>query len=92
MSNLSVEQLYSVYLAVARADWLWRRRAVYGATTPPPGHAEFRPLAFPVFKLRMDTVASVLRGDTILRERLSRQASAYGIDIASAMTIQSQAA
>ncbi|MGB7325307.1 MAG: hypothetical protein WBD31_10590 [Rubripirellula sp.] len=92
LSKLSVTQLYAVYLGIARADWKWRRTAVYGAAAPPPGHASFRPLTFDVFQERMATASSVLRGDESLRARLSRQAAAYRVDVDAAISSHSQAA
>lgn len=92
LSRLNVGQLYAVYLGIARADWMWRRVAVYGVAEPPPGHASFRPLPFHVFEQRMTSAASVLRGDETLRRRLARQAAAYGVDVDAAIAGLSQAA
>ncbi len=70
LSNLSVAQLYSVYLGVAHADWMWRRSAAYGVAEPPTGHATFRPLAFGVFEQRVAVANSQFPGDDSLRARL----------------------
>ncbi len=87
LSGYSVKQLYDVYMAVAEADWKWRRTAVYGATEPPPGHAMFRPLSFDVFAQRIETAGTMEDGDASLRDRLARQAAAYRVDVvASART------
>lgn len=80
LSGFNVEQMYDVYLAIAKADWKWRRTAVYGAAEPPPGHAMFRPLSFDVFAQRMASAASVVGGEKTLRSRLARQAAAYKVD------------
>lgn len=92
LSKLNVTQLYAVYLGIARADWMWRRVAVYGVAEPPPGHASFRPLPYDVFEQRMKSAESVLRGDETLRGRLARQAAAYGVDVEAAIAGRAQAA
>lgn len=92
LSNLSVAQLYSVYLGVAHADWMWRRSAAYGVAEPPTGHATFRPLAFGVFEQRVAVANSQFPGDDSLRARLARQAAAYRVDIDAAVASHSKAA
>lgn len=77
--GLDVDQLYAVYLGIARADWNWRRMATYGKAEPPPGHAQFRPLPFAVFEQRMVAAEQTVGGGSVLRQRLSRQAAAYGV-------------
>ncbi len=39
LSQLTVEELYAVYVDIAESDLIWRRRAMYGDTQPPPGHS-----------------------------------------------------
>lgn len=92
LSGFSVEQLYDVYLAIAKADWKWRRTAVYGAAEPPPGHAMFRPLSFDVFALRMKSAASIVHGEQTLQNRLARQAAAYKVDVAAIASAKVRAA
>ncbi|TWU58446.1 hypothetical protein Poly51_12240 [Rubripirellula tenax] len=92
LSKLSIAQMYAVYLSIARADWMWRRAAVYGVAEPPPGHAAFRPLAYEVFEQRMNLASTVFRGDQSLRDRLSRQAAAYRVDVQAAIAGASKAA
>jgi hypothetical protein len=92
LSDFGVEALYGVYLAIAEADWKWRRTAVYGAADPPPGHAMFRPLSFDVFAQRMQATAAITHGEQTLRRRLSRQAAAYRVDVGQVASAQASAA
>src|SRR6056297_825740 len=63
LSNLSLGQLYAVYVGVAKADWNWRRRAAHGSVEPPPGHSGFRPLPFAVFEHRVQAAQTLAHGD-----------------------------
>lgn len=92
LSQLTVVELYMVYVGVAESDFNWRRRAMYGDTPPPPGHCEFRPLPFNLFRHRFLAAQSTVGGDTRLRQRLSRQAAAYRVDVDFAATHIQQAA
>ena len=81
LSTLSSDELYMVYLAIARADHQWRVRALYGDTAPPAGHNEFRPLSRELFSERLATAKTMVGGESVLRQRLSRQAAAYGVNV-----------
>lgn len=91
-SQLSVAELYAIYVDVAESDLNWRRKAVYGDAQIPPGHSEFRPLPFAVFDQRFMAAQNTVGGEARLRQRLSRQAAAYRIDVASAVSRIQQAA
>jgi hypothetical protein len=92
LSQLTVEELYAVYVDVAESDSNWRRKAMYGDTQPPPGHFKFRPLPFSHFQQRFLAAQSTVGGEARLRQRLSRQAAAYRVDVDSAVTRIQQAA
>jgi hypothetical protein len=81
LSSLSVAELYSVYVAIARADHRWRIRALYGDQPRPAGHSEFRPLPMVHFEDRLRSAREIVGGEKSLRARLSRQAAAYKIDV-----------
>ena len=91
-SHLSLAQLYAIYVQVAESDLNWRRKAMYGDTQIPPRHSEFRPLPFDVFGQRFMAAQNTVGGEARLRQRLSRQAAAYRIDVASAVSRIQQAA
>ena len=80
-SRLDSSELYVVYRAVARADHQWRARAMYGDTTPPTGHNVFRPLSREQFAARLSAARECAGGESLLRQRLSRQAAAYQVDV-----------
>jgi hypothetical protein len=86
LSGLSVDELYAVYLAIARSDHQWRLRTLYGEQLPPRGHAEFRPLSEQQFQQRLEMARTILDGETLLRRRLARQAAAYNVDVQQAKT------
>lgn len=92
LSELTVLELYAVYVDVAESDLNWRRKAMYGDTRPPSGHSEFRPLPFDLFLQRFLAVQTTAGGEARLRQRLSRQAAAYRVDVDSAATRIQQAA
>ena len=92
LAQLSVVELYAVYVDIAESDLNWRRRAMYGDTQPLAGHSVFRPLPFEVFVERFHAAQKTTDGEAILRQRLSRQAAAYRVDIDIAVTRFQQAA
>lgn len=92
LSQLTVLELYAVYVDVAESDFDWRRKAMYGDTQPPPGHSEFRPIPFDLFHQRFLAAQNTVGDETRLRQRLSRQAAAYRVDVESAVTRIQQAA
>jgi hypothetical protein len=92
VSHLSVVELYAVYVGIAESDLNWRRRAMYGDTQPPPGHSEFRPIPFDLFDQRFMAAQNTVGGETRLRQRLSRQAAAYRVDIDAVVSRIQQAA
>lgn len=92
LSRLDVNELYAVYLAIARADHQWRARAMYGEATPPRGHSIFRPLSREQFAGRLTAAQRMAGGESMLRQRLSRQAAAYGVDIEKVLIGERQAA
>lgn len=81
LTQFDSEELYAVYLAIARADHQWRVRTLYGDEGSPAGHAEFRPLTIEQFDQRVDAANRIVGGDAMLRQRLARQAAAYNVDI-----------
>lgn len=83
LSSLSISELYTVYVAIARADHHWRMRALYGDQPRPVGHSEFRPLPLVHFEDRLVGANEVVGGEQTLRGRLARQAAAYRIDVLS---------
>ena len=92
LSDLSSSELYAVYLAIARADHSWRVQTLCGDAEPPAGHLVFRPLSVQQFHNRLETASTMADGQSMLRQRLSRQAAAYGIDVASELSRLRQAA
>ncbi len=92
LSQLTVVELYAVYVEIAKSDFKWRRKAMYGDTQPPPGHSEIRPLPFDLFHQRFLAAQTTVGGESRLRQRLSRQAAAYRVDVNSAVTRIQQAA
>ena len=92
LSHLTVVELYAIYVDVAESDLNWRRKAMYGNTQPPPGHSALRPLPFELFDQRFVAAQSASGGEARLRQRVSRQAAAYRIDVASAVSRIQQAA
>lgn len=81
LSSLSLTELYTVYVAIAKADHRWRIRAMYGDQARPQGHSEFRPLPMHHFAERFAAAEKIVGGDRSLRGRLARQAAAYKIDV-----------
>ena len=79
LSGLNGTELYAVYLAIARADHRWRVDTLHGDPARPM--SEFRPLTMEQFDARLAAAGTMAGGETMLRERLSRQAAAYGVDI-----------
>jgi len=93
VSALSIEQLYELYLQIAERDHRLRLQALYGATPPPPGHWEFRPLSRLTFTQRVRQYDQLPGGVGLaLRQRLARQAGAYGVDCPAEMHRPRQAA
>ncbi len=81
LSNLTVDELYAVYQAIARADHHLRTEALYGKADPPPGHFEHRPLPRVDFSERFRLAERIVGGEAMFRSRLARQAVAYQIDV-----------
>jgi len=81
VSTLTVDQLYDLYFAIAEKDHAFRLLAIYGAVAPPDGHCEFRPLTRDTFTQRVLSYDSMEGGQVgrSLRQRLARQATAYGV-------------
>ena len=92
LSDLSFAELYAVYLAIAQSDHDWRVRTMYGQSGPPTGHVEFRPLSEAQFLQRVQKAKSISGGELMLRNRLARQAAAYGVDIDAELAHVRQAA
>ena len=99
LSNLTVDELYVVYRAVAIADHQMRTEALYGDVKPPPGHYEHRPLPRADFGERFRAAERLVGGPANFRGRLARQAAAYRVDtvaviagIAPLLNTQQQAA
>lgn len=82
LSKSTTEELYTVYLAIARADHEARSLALYGHQPPPQGHFVHRPLPRSEFDQRLRSAGTIPRGDALLRARLARQAAVYAIDVA----------
>ncbi len=91
-SVLDLNELYAVYVAIARADHQWCARAMYGDTTPPFGHSIFRPLSQNQFTARLTAAQELAGGESLLRQRLSRQAAAYRVDVEAELSRTCQAA
>lgn len=81
LTDLSSTELYVVYLAIARADHRWRVRTLYGDAERPAGHTEFRPLSNEQFEARLEVAKTLTNGESMFRQRLSRQAAAYRVDV-----------
>lgn len=83
VSTLSVDRLYDLYFSIAQSDHLFRIQAIYGMQVPPAGHCEFRPLSRETFTQRVLHYDSLEDGrvGASLRQRLARQAFAYGVDV-----------
>lgn len=80
LSSLDVAELYAVYRAIAESDMNWRLRTMYGDRKP-NRQFEFRPLSFELFQERFEAACQLEHGESMLRERLSRQAAAYRVDV-----------
>ncbi|WP_283430741.1 hypothetical protein [Neorhodopirellula lusitana] len=94
MSTLSIDHLYDLYFAIAESDHAFRIRSLYGETKPPTGHCEFRPLTRESFTQRVlhyDTLEEGAIGAS-LRQRLARQACAYGVSVSGAQSSSRRAA
>lgn len=90
VSSLTVDQLYDLYIAIAEKDHAFRLRSLYGTVAPPAGHCVFRPLSRDGFVQRVLHYDS-LEGGQIgcsLRQRLARQATAYGVKKAAKATVK----
>lgn len=81
LTSLTADRLYDLYLSVAEKDHEFRIRSQYGDTPPPTGHCEFRPLSRSTFTARVGQYDGLDHQiGSALRQRLSRQAIAYGVD------------
>jgi len=81
VSSFTVDQLYDLYHAVALKDHAFRLQSLYGEVSPPAGHCVFRPLSREGFTQRVLHYDSLEDGQIgrSLRQRLARQATAYGV-------------
>ncbi len=82
---LSEDQLYSVYLEVARRDHDWRIRALYGDQQRPVSHTPFRPLCQNVFHQRRRAAYQVPQGAERFQQQLLRRAYYYRVDVSQAI-------
>ncbi len=92
LSGLNSSELYAVYLAIALADHKWRLQTIYGQSSPPPGHCEFRPLKVDQFDARLTKARTLSDGEAMFRARLARQAAAYRVDVSAELSRIRQAA
>ncbi len=83
VSSFTVDEIYDLYLAIAEKDHAFRLQSLYGDVPPPNGHCEFRPLSRESFSQRVKLYDSIENGQIgrSLRNRLARQAAAYGVQI-----------
>ena len=84
-SPLSLNDLYAVYLEVARRDHAWRISAMYGQTPPPAGHSPLRLLPFEDFRERYEAALRVPGGHAVFEGQMLRRARAYGVDVQAAL-------
>ncbi|TWU19703.1 hypothetical protein [Allorhodopirellula heiligendammensis] len=82
VSSFTIDEIYDLYYAIAEKDHAFRLQSLYGNEAPPVGHCEFRPLCRESFKRRIDHYDALDQGQIgrSLRERLARQAAAYGVE------------
>lgn len=82
VSSLTIDEIYDLYYAIAEKDHAFRLRSLYGVDAPPAGHCVFRPLCRDSFTHRVRHYDSLDGGQIgrSLRERLARQAAAYGVE------------
>jgi len=92
LAGLTSDELYSVYVAIAQADHAHRLRALYGNESPPDGHAPLRMISASRFAGRWSLAGRMLGGEEQFLARLSRQAAAYGVDVAAEIARRRQAA
>ncbi|MCM2371991.1 hypothetical protein [Aporhodopirellula aestuarii] len=83
VTSFTVDQLYDLYYAVAEKDHAFRLQSLYGEVPPPVGHCVFRPLSREGFTQRVLHYDSLDGGQIgrSLRNRLARQAAAYGVKV-----------
>ena len=89
---LGLDDLYALYLEVARRDHAWRIRALYGEVAPPEGHTPLRLLSMLHFRERYEAALRVPGGHTVFEAQMLRRARAYGIDVRSALSSLRRAA
>lgn len=82
---LNEQELFVIYLEVARADHAWRCRSFYGDQTPPEGHTPFRPLNAAIFAERFRGACMLADGHQRFQAQLLRRASFYKVDTAQAL-------
>lgn len=82
---LNEQELFAIYLEVARADHAWRRRSFYGDQTPPESHTPFRPLNAAIFSERFRGACTLADGHQRFQAQLLRRASFYKVDTAQAL-------
>src|SRR6056297_676610 len=90
--GLTIHELYSVYVAVTRADHRHRMTARYGTQGPPNGHATLRQLTPKHFEDLLTMARRLAGGEQEFLGGLSRQASAYGVDVPAEIAKQRRAA
>lgn len=94
VSSFTIDEIYDLYYAIAEKDHAFRMQSLYGAASPPVGHCEFRPLCRESFTQRIrhyDTLDGGQIGRS-LRDRLARQAAAYGVEYQSTQQVRRRAA
>lgn len=82
VSSFTIDEIYDLYYAIAEKDHAFRLQSLYGADAPPVGHCMFRPLGRESFTQRIRHYDSIDGGQIgrSLRNRLARQAAAYGVE------------
>ena len=86
MADLTVDELYLVYLAIAQCDHQWRRQSLYGGRQLPKNQCDLRPLDREQFVQRFKKAKTFVGGELMLRQRLARQAATYDIDLSTALS------
>ena len=82
---LALNDLYAIYLEVARRDHAWRIHALYGETQRPAGHTPLRLLPMEHFRQRYEAALRTPNGHAVFEAQMLRRARAYGVDIQAAL-------
>jgi hypothetical protein len=85
LSDLTAEQLFKIYLAIADADRRWRIRSSHGDQQPADRCCDWSPLRREQFLQRVEQSRLVAQGEQMLRQRLARQAATYRVDVESVL-------